>query len=219
MGDLAKCLGCGAVNLLPEGKDSMFCAYCGAGVERQYLPQAQRKDLNLIQVKPEIINGDLVLKNRKLKSISELIVWFSDAELSTVKCLDLSENEICSLKGLGVFTNANRIYLDDNRISMSEDDINELSGFQMNGNSRLSISFMNNTFTSLDWVEKIDFDKVLNTYREVTLYDQYYGGVEIVLSARSQALYITKTFHHPKSSNRNCAIRQQPTKRKQFIWL
>ncbi len=211
MSDLAKCLGCGATNRLPEGKGFMNCTYCGAGVERQSQPQDLKKDESLIKIKPEIINGDLVLRNRKLKSISELIAWYSDSEINTVKCLDLSENEITSLKGLSSFKNANRIYLDENRISMSDEDVSELTSFDMNGNSGVSISLLNNTFTSLDWVEKVNFDTILNTYHEITIGDQYYEYVEFSIQAGNGELFFNKTYHHQKSSKRNPSTKRQST--------
>ena len=57
MSEILNCTSCGAVNQLPEGKSSMFCAYCGCKVEKgKNIQNSLQKEYfeNPFKVKPEI---------------------------------------------------------------------------------------------------------------------------------------------------------------------
>jgi|GEM_PF-3453993 len=58
--------------------------------------------------------GKLILKDRGIKSLDEIISWFSDHELESIKYLDLSNNNISNLNGINKFSRAKEIILDGN---------------------------------------------------------------------------------------------------------
>lgn len=77
----------------------MFCSYCGTPIERKV---EQHELASSILSKPHITteNGELSLTNKEIKSIKEVINWFTDEELRTIKRLDVSSNQITDVSGL-----------------------------------------------------------------------------------------------------------------------
>jgi TonB family protein len=99
MTESKNCPSCGAANQFPEGRTTMFCAFCGNAIEQQiFEPKInyQKSKLN----KSKIIDNALAFKDRKIESLDEIINLYSDTELETIEDLDLSNNSIKSLKGL-----------------------------------------------------------------------------------------------------------------------
>lgn len=52
MSEILSCLSCGATNQLPDGKASMFCAYCGGKIEK--INNTNNSTQNPLRFKPEI---------------------------------------------------------------------------------------------------------------------------------------------------------------------
>lgn len=207
MAETINCTSCGASNQLPEGKNSMFCAFCGNVIEKKYQLNESRVEENLIKAKPEIIENYLTLKYRKINSIIEVISWFSDSELDDIINLDLSNNNISSLDGLLRFQNLQVISLNNNKFENITDNelqiINSIS--LLTNNEGIRIELKDNPFKSFDWLEKIDYAKILNTYvGQVemnyatfnTYIDPHYDFVSLCIWTNERNLL----FWHPKSS-------------------
>lgn len=168
MSSVINCKSCGAVNNLPEGKRSMYCAFCGNLIEKisasnpvqnnplNTKPIITQRKVNIIssrkdgdilfgakklyrvndgwmvdsygmtefvadkfEQEEEIIDkgGELSLKNRNIKTLSEIICWFSDNELASIRKLDLSGNNIAELVGIEKFQNLREFNLSGNPVS------------------------------------------------------------------------------------------------------
>ena len=131
MGDAINCTSCGAPNQLPDGRNSMFCAFCGMAIEKK--PEPIRK--SRIK-KSKIIDGELAYVNRGLTSLSEVIDLYSDTELETITTLDLSDNRLTDLNGLSRFSAVRRLILAGNGIT----EITELPGFSLNPSELITVS-------------------------------------------------------------------------------
>jgi len=60
MSDVVKCKSCGSVNNLPEGKTSMYCAYCGNAIEKK---ETNKKEYeSVIKTKPEISQPKIIFE-------------------------------------------------------------------------------------------------------------------------------------------------------------
>ena len=106
---------------MPEGKNSMFCAFCGSSIQTPVKNNILDIESS-IKVKPEITKdktekysfkgydgitnysdevvqrgGDLSLKNRDIKILDEISLWFSDNELNQILNLILKDNKIKNL--------------------------------------------------------------------------------------------------------------------------
>jgi hypothetical protein len=135
------CTSCGAANQMPEGKTSMFCAFCGSSIE-VFINTASLDTSSTIKVKPSISKdvteqysvpvwdgttlitteviqkgGDLSLLNRDIKTLDEISLWFSDNELNQILNLVLKDNKIKNLKGIERFSSLETIDLSNNMIS------------------------------------------------------------------------------------------------------
>ena len=180
MSGVINCPACGADNMLPEGKTTMYCAFCGKPIEkiisksgessikskpkiseRKVTVHTTRKEgaigamhwtgdystkrrvdggfemydgLSWKFVPDEIIEteeviyegGELLLSNRGVKNLKEIIDWFSDNELSEIKRMDLSGNQIQNLNGIGAFKSLRDLNLSFNKI-MHLPSANEIS--------------------------------------------------------------------------------------------
>jgi hypothetical protein len=77
MSEVIKCTSCGATNLLPEGKKSMFCSFCGTPIEPQkesivFVPSANPED------NPQIKNFLELAKNaEESNNFEEAIRYFN----------------------------------------------------------------------------------------------------------------------------------------------
>ncbi len=162
MSEILKCPSCGGSNQLPEGKTSMFCAFCGNPIEKTQV--YQNEDINPIKSKPEITNPavhskqgiyyspkeyfrervsggwqvhdellgtrfipdeqyevggyELRLSKRGISTLDQVITWFTDSELETIKYLDLSNNKITDISGIERFRSAQIINLSNNKIKL-----------------------------------------------------------------------------------------------------
>jgi hypothetical protein len=121
MTGVINCSSCGAANQLPEGKTSMFCAFCGGKVEMQIVNQNFEKS-SKPKLKKSKIKGELAYRDRGINSLQEIIELYSDSELEEINNLILPNNKIKSLKGLSRFKEATKIDLSFNEIEY----INEL---------------------------------------------------------------------------------------------
>ena len=188
MAETINCGSCGAPNQLPEGRTSMFCAFCGKGIEKKIVKSVVNELESNIRFKPEISYDELSMIDRGINSISEVISWYSDSELNTIRYLNLSNNNISSLKGLEKFKNLSILNFENNKISsigstnnatifgslysisfsgnrftsLDNDDICVINKIHMTKN--LIINFTKNPFNDYEWIDKIDYDKILNTY-------------------------------------------------------
>ena len=188
MSESLNCPSCGAANQFPEGKTSMFCAFCGSSIQ-QNIKQSNSETASSIKTKPKITEqkvekrpgkpdtrfwagvtsltaekkrvdggfeywtgsrwtfvkdeeyitdkgGELLLSNRGIKSLTEVIQWFSDSELKDVRILDLSNNEIENFNELGVFKNVEKVNFRNNKINKFPISLNlkELVSIDLNGN-------------------------------------------------------------------------------------
>jgi DNA-directed RNA polymerase subunit RPC12/RpoP len=102
MSEIINCLNCGATNQLPQGKSSMFCAYCGSKVEIGRSVENLKKKSKI--KKSKILDGNLSYKARDIDTISEITDLYSDSELEQISNLCLTENNILNLNGIQRFT-------------------------------------------------------------------------------------------------------------------
>lgn len=142
MAESINCPSCGAANQLPEGKKTMFCAFCGNSIERvnkrnelsenplKVKPEISKKKIEPVSVfKPNYGNsyyeeklsvtdegGELTLINRGITSLNDIIFWFSDNELNEIRVLNLSNNEIDSLEGIQRFNSLELLDVSNNNI-------------------------------------------------------------------------------------------------------
>ncbi|MGG7037135.1 MAG: hypothetical protein ACI7YS_18380 [Flavobacterium sp.] len=205
MATTINCSSCGASNQLPEGKNSMFCAFCGSSIQKA-IP-VKNDSLNIessIRFKPEIskkseesVAGKLYLINRNIKTL-EIIVWFSDNELSKIKYLNLSKNELISLRGLNRFRSATWIGLSNNKLE-------NLEGFQTS-NTKLDLERLdlsNNNIKSLVGISKFSFNargashKIDLSNNDILYFDDFpYSikewGMEIILTNNKNLIGFTE---------------------------
>lgn len=152
MAETLNCPSCGAANQLPEGRTSMFCAFCATAIEKKIQAvKPNKKNESSIKTKPIIsprktqkryttdvnafsekiedryklreyeevtdAGGELSLKNRNIKSLREVIEWFSDNELEEITILNLSNNQIEDFEELNAFKNVEYVHLENNKIN------------------------------------------------------------------------------------------------------
>jgi hypothetical protein len=164
MSEVLKCDSCGGTNQLPEGKNSMFCAFCGSAIELKAIEIDSKRETKTsnIKSKPELKYGtdeyednpvvSVSLVNRDIDDVSELINWFTDDELKEITHLNLSNNNILDLKKLNAFPNLENVILDNNRISELDLCIPMLSYLSLKNNKIKQIdhnffNFINNYIT------------------------------------------------------------------------
>lgn len=142
MTEAINCPSCGAANQLPEGKTSMFCAFCGNSIQAVTKEKSSATE-SFIKTKPSISKkktskgaeysaitdkvykttviedegGELSLIKRDIKSLDEITVWFSDNELLEINKLTLNDNNINNLSGIERFENLVSLNLSNNKIS------------------------------------------------------------------------------------------------------
>lgn len=103
------CHSCGAANQLPEGKNSMFCAFCGNTIQNISINSNFRKpNISKSELSPSFIDNEvrgrkLAYIKRNIETINEVVELYSDSELSQIIELDLSNNSITSLDGIERF--------------------------------------------------------------------------------------------------------------------
>lgn len=193
MSQILKCSSCGGTNQLPEGKISMFCAFCGNAIEKSQT--FYDEDLNPLRTKPEITNPavhlrqgiyastskeyfrervaggwqvhdgllgtrfipdeqyevggyELRLSKRGISTLDQVITWFTDSELETIKYLDLSNNIITDISGIERFRGAQIINLSNNKINTLPflGDFDQLQVLDLSGNEIEKVNglFFNN---------------------------------------------------------------------------
>jgi hypothetical protein len=135
MNEVLQCPSCGGTNQLPAGKTSMFCAFCGSPIQKPIESRILKSDNNELS-KSKIIDGVLAYRNRNIKSLEEIVKLYSDSELDIIEHLDLSHNQISSLKNLNRFK-AGTIDLNTNNIILI-DDLPEMKGFFKEGLYRIT---------------------------------------------------------------------------------
>lgn len=109
-----KCTSCGASNQLPEGKISMFCAFCGTSIQSEKGVNVVNSQSPLLS-KPRVIYANLDLENRNINSLLDIIPWFSNNELKQIEIVKLNNNNISNFEGLESF-NPKQLYLSKNKI-------------------------------------------------------------------------------------------------------
>lgn len=215
MSKAINCTSCGASNHLPEGKNSMFCAFCGNSIQSEtktsnneskikFKPELEkffrnhnnfhstqrRVDggieywyLNTWIFSPDTYHYSLKLINRGVKTLDEIIIWYSDNKLEKIESLDLKNNEITSLKGINRFklgtldiSNNSLEYVDE-LPSLFEDEfdfnfsgnkslkgftdaaINKMNNYRLKSSSTLRLKDVPNFNFSI--LQKINFKKII----------------------------------------------------------
>nr|WP_315142038.1 CFI-box-CTERM domain-containing protein [uncultured Flavobacterium sp.] len=159
------CPSCGAANQLLDAKNSKFCAFCGNSIDTSI--SDNKESISAIKSKPKIGPfHSLELRSRGIYSIEELIPWFSDSKLQEIESLDLSGNNISSLKGLEKFTHASKIILSNNKFrDISDSDLKIINNMYLTYfRQKIYIELDDNDFENYHWMDKIDVDKIINTY-------------------------------------------------------
>ena len=124
MSHAIKCTSCGASNQLPEGKNSMFCAFCGSSVVKIESNSNRKNDIeSALKVKPEIsqrktINESVPIYDEyspgSIKYVTEEKVVQEGGELSLInreiKTIEeitswFSDNELSEVKKLNLSKN------------------------------------------------------------------------------------------------------------------
>jgi len=204
MGQKIYCSSCGKPNELPNGRSSMFCAFCGNGIGVN-----SNESKSCIISKPKIsydydyencidyTSGILKLTNRDIKSLDEITKWYSDNELNTIEELDLSDNNITSLKGIEKFSGAKSIKLSNNKITtLSDIDINSINLIDLKErDGSCMIILDNNSFINYEWLDKINYDKILRTVDGYFSYESKYDFTQIKIIADLK----TVIKFHPQS--------------------
>nr|WP_315142039.1 CFI-box-CTERM domain-containing protein [uncultured Flavobacterium sp.] len=200
------CPSCGAANQLPESKTSMFCAFCGSSIQTIELDK-EKKSESFIKSKPEISSyGSLDLEERNINSLLEIISWFSNNELGKIKNLNLKGNNISSLEGLDKFYLADSINFDENNFTnLSENDIKILNNLNIeccsNNVCGYRIFLRKNEFKSYEWIDKINLEKILRTYKgEIAFTHDYKMYRKDIYNCFEFAIYCdskTLSMKHP----------------------
>lgn len=207
------CPSCGASNQFPEGKTSMFCAFCGNSISKPQTYKSEQIDSS-IKVKPEISQrktikeskpkydmstntmkyvdvetvvqegGELSLIDRNIKSLKELTHWFSDNELNEIKILNLKKNKISELDQLERFTSLKEL-------NLSKNDFDHLqNNLELNGRFIEQICFSENKLVSTIGLSNISVNKRIDLSKnKLSVLDDFPvnsgWGIEIDLSFNS----------------------------------
>lgn len=152
MADAINCSSCGASNQLPEGKNSMFCAFCGGSIVKIETNSNQKTDFeSTIKVKPEIsqrkTQNEHVLKYDSdtpghLKTVTEETVVQKGGELSLVNRKIKKIEEITVWFSDNELNEITKLNLERNNLS----ELNQLDRFQ----SLKKLNLSNNDFESLN---------------------------------------------------------------------
>ena len=206
------CPSCGASNQFPEGKTSMFCAFCGNSIS---IPQSvnSMQIESSIKVKPEISQrkiikeskpkydmstntmnyvdvetivqegGELSLINRNIKSFNELTYWFSDNELNEIIKLNLKNNNISKLEQLERFTSLRELNLSNNEFEYLNNNLKLIGDLE-------KINLSENRIVSVIGLSNIFVEKRIDLSRNnLTVLDDFPlesgHGIEIDLSFNS----------------------------------
>lgn len=175
MTEAINCQSCGAANRLPEGKTSMFCAFCGGSIVKIDSTSDRKNEIeSAIRVKPEIskrktINEDVPIYDEYSRGlityVKEEIVTQEGGELSLVN------RNINSLQDIIYWFSDNE--LDEIRVlKLSNNKINNLEGInRFNSLEVLDISSNNITsleIPSLSTERLISIDKIILSNNKIT---------------------------------------------------
>lgn len=195
MTESINCSSCGASNQLPEGKNSMFCAFCGNSITPPIEANVLNKESN-IKTKPQIsqrktektevpyysksgnlkykkeetvfdYGGALSLINRELKSLDEITSWFSDNELSEIKGLFLNDNKITNLKEIDRFTKLQMLNLSNNQIT----NLDDFASIKKELLVEIGISLKNNKLRNTKFLSKLRTQKIDLSENEIVTLD------------------------------------------------
>lgn len=202
MSQILQCPSCGGSNQLPEGRNSMFCAFCGTVVQAQIQQPFSSAINSSLLSKPNItvksfkgntpwfqssgerrVDGGieywdkirdkwvfiedeeertLTLTDRNISSIEEITSWFSDNELEEIDILNISNNNITSLKGIERFKGLKELDLSRNRIS-------SLSGLHKLCVCSLKLNLSDNCFEILDDMVRFNLESTSSSSNELTI--------------------------------------------------
>lgn len=140
MSNVIKCSSCGASNQLPEGKSSMFCAFCGVQIEQKIFNQQFYQKKTLVKLKINENNNEIKYESRNIESLDEIIDIYSDIEIENVEYLVLTKNSIKSLKGISRFKNVCSFNFSSNKIIS----IDELPNVNFKYGDSFELDFSNN---------------------------------------------------------------------------
>jgi hypothetical protein len=185
MSNIINCPSCGAVNQLPEGKDSMFCAFCGSGIESKLIKTKAKKIK-----KCKIDSGLVSYADKSIKKLSQIISLYDDLEIRHIEQLFVGGTSITSMEDISSFSAYNYYFAYNGIQDFTEDDISELNELTMRYmKTEMVINFTNNPFVSLEWLRKFDYKKILSTYKDdgvnYIVYDNYvksYDNVKLEMT-------------------------------------
>jgi uncharacterized protein (TIGR02145 family) len=103
MSQILQCPSCGGSNQMPDGRNSMFCAFCGIGIQNNNSTAPSVSSSKKTLPKSKIIDGKISYIKRNIESIEEIVDLYSDSELEQVKELEIQNNNIKSTDGLDRF--------------------------------------------------------------------------------------------------------------------
>jgi hypothetical protein len=202
MSQILQCPSCGGSNQMPDGRNSMFCAFCGTVVQAQIQQPFSAANNSSLLSKPNItvksfkgntpwfqssgerrVDGGieywdkirdkwvfiedekertLTLTDRNISSIEEITSWFSDNELEEIDILNLSNNNITSLKGIERFKGLKELDLSKNRIP-------SLSGLNKLCVSSLKLNLSDNCFEILDDMVRFNVESTSSSTEELII--------------------------------------------------
>lgn len=186
MSEVIQCNSCGSANQLPDGRNSMFCAFCGSAIEKKAIITENKntnKENNLLS-KPQIDYdenklleldylidsklGTLSLKSKEITSIKEITDWFTDKELENIGYLNLENNNISDLSRLELFGNLRGIDLSKNNLDKFEYENlpSNLAVIRLENNNikHVPISFINSRASSVIYMNNnpLDINSILD---------------------------------------------------------
>lgn len=175
-----ECPSCGSDLMIPDDQEVLTCMYCGKKILVDKTKSGNKK--NLIKAKPRVSYsldnwnnkvGSLSLIDRNITSISEIIEWYSDDELSLIETLDLSSNPINDWGDLWRFNNLKYLYLDSmdlqtfdvnipyhvKEVSLRSNQLTDLTHFDKIGKYEyfgniISLDLSNNKFSSFQKIPR-----------------------------------------------------------------
>jgi hypothetical protein len=241
MSGAVKCIGCGATNLLPEGKSSMLCKFCGNAIE-QIVPNNHEKEKKRDLSAAAIVGDRLAYRGREIESLDEIIELYADSELDCVDDLDLSNNKIKTLKGLSKFR-ATKIDFSNNEIEYIDElpVFYEISSFDtptyikllfsnnlnLKGFTADVISFINcydGNFSSIYFkfqgcpnfdynsLLKINFKKILEKkYTGTVMFSEMDSNIDLPVSLKEFGFTKHAVTNNPSKSNWYYELNNKPT--------
>jgi hypothetical protein len=157
MSESINCTSCGAANILPEGKKSMFCAFCGSAIVQIEINSNQKNDFaSALKVKPEI---------SQRKTIIESVPRYDEYSPNLITYV--KEEKVVQEGGELSLVNRKIKNLEEITDWFSDNELNEITKLNLENNNLSDLKQLER-FTSLRELNlsKNDFEK-LNIYKTI----------------------------------------------------